>query len=192
MAANTRHQLWKVYSRYKRELYAYALSITRNQASAEDVIHDTFVAVAQISSDMKNARAYIFRALRNTALKHMEGAKRCQPSEVLALEPLFVAPHEYRPDHRCLENEVSEQLDWALGQISFEQRETVVLRICVGMRFREIAELLDEPLATVTSRYRRALETLAHELKEYFDETQRCGKTAAQKGNGATAGDFGP
>ena len=163
-------KLWKVYTKYRQELYSYALSITRNPSLAEDAIHSTFVAVAGKCGDVRNLRAYIFRTLRNTALEQIKAGKRHQSSEGIGPACSRVAPHEYDPGRRCLENEAGEQLDRALDEISFEQKETIVLRVYAGFKFREIAKLLNEPMATITSRYRRALKALAGKLKEYYDE----------------------
>lgn len=44
-----------------------------------------------------------------------------------------------------------------LEQLSDQEREIVVLHAQTGMKHREIAQILDLPLATVLSKYRRAI-----------------------------------
>ena len=137
---------------------------------AEDVVHATFVAVAQQKSEVKDLRAYLFRSVRNAAFNQLAAAKRNQSWEGVPLQSFLVAARENNPDLSYLNNERLEQVDRAMEQISFEQKEAIVLKIYAGLKFREIAKLLDEPMATITSRYRRGLAALADELREYFDE----------------------
>jgi len=47
-----------------------------------------------------------------------------------------------------------------------EQRETVVLHLNGGMKFKEIARMQKIPLSTVQGRYRYGLEKLRSILKE--------------------------
>jgi len=169
-----RDTLWKFYQRYRQELYAYALSITRRQSLAEDAVQNTFVSLSGQSKAVRNVRAYVLRTLRNTALDQLKTAKRNLSFEETRPDCFLAAPRGDQPDHRCLEKEACEQVDQALNQIPFEQKETIVLKIFAGLKFREIAELLDEPMATIASRYRRGLEALTGPLQEYFDEHERC------------------
>ena len=52
----------------------------------------------------------------------------------------------------------------ALGRLSAEQREAVVLKIYQGFKFEEMAEILDCPVSTVKSRLYTALDLLKEEL----------------------------
>ena len=52
----------------------------------------------------------------------------------------------------------------AINSLGDEERQIVTLHALTGMKHREIAELLDLPLATVLSKYRRALI----KLKKYL------------------------
>ena len=58
----------------------------------------------------------------------------------------------------------------ALETIPAEQKETIVLRVYSRLKFRTIAQILHEPLGTITTRYRRGLAALAELLKEHVDE----------------------
>ena len=48
--------------------------------------------------------------------------------------------------------------------LSDEERQVVMLHAVSGLRHREIATLLEQPLSTVLSRYHRALAKLRREL----------------------------
>ena len=54
--------------------------------------------------------------------------------------------------------------------LSPKYKEAVLLHYYQGFNVREIAGMLRVPVATVTSRLRRAREKLKGELKEWYDE----------------------
>jgi RNA polymerase sigma-70 factor (ECF subfamily) len=69
------------------------------------------------------------------------------------------------PDAIASERERSEHIKRALFQLPDHYREVVVLRHYEGLRFREIAEILDVPPGTVRSRMAEALTRLGGLLK---------------------------
>ena len=52
----------------------------------------------------------------------------------------------------------------ALGRLTADQRETVVLKVYQGFKFEEIAEILSCPVSTVKSRLYTALDLLKADL----------------------------
>lgn len=70
-----------------------------------------------------------------------------------------------------------ERLKGALEELPDEQSEVFIMREFSGLKFREIAEILDIPVPTVKSRMRYALEGLRGHLAAYrdhsFDEEEK-------------------
>jgi len=56
-------------------------------------------------------------------------------------------------------------LQMALGTLSDEECQIVMLHALTGLKHREIAALLEMPLATVLSKYHRALKKLRDFMK---------------------------
>ena len=64
----------------------------------------------------------------------------------------------------------------AMDRLPQDQR-AVLLLVCVeGLRYREVAEMLDVPLGTVMSRLARARTALASDLGITAQETRRKGE----------------
>ena len=92
---------------------------------------------------------------------------RCREQKMkadVALEDLaekeegeYCAPLEQAADRKVL-------LD-ALGRISREERQIVLLHAAAGMKHREVAEALQMPLATVLSKYNRSMKKLQELLR---------------------------
>ena len=66
--------------------------------------------------------------------------------------------------------EERELLQTALGQLEEQERRIVILHAVTGLKHREISALLELPLATVLSKYHRALKKMRVFLKG--DDTQ--------------------
>jgi RNA polymerase sigma factor (sigma-70 family) len=132
----------------RQQLYTYAVSITGNREAAEDAIQGVFEKLLRGGKLPTDLRPYLFRSIRNTAFDAWRRVKVRTDSvfDTAESEPSITAPME--------------DLDPLLQRLSPEERETIVLKICSGLSFREIAELRQVPLPTVASWYRRGLEGL--------------------------------
>jgi RNA polymerase sigma-70 factor (ECF subfamily) len=69
------------------------------------------------------------------------------------------------PESAAISAEQHALLRRAIDALPQAEREAVVMRIYGGLKFEQIAETLNEPLPTVASRYRRALETLSQRVR---------------------------
>lgn len=59
------NQLERLFSSHQHEFFVAALSITRNGAGAEDVVHYALLAAATLETKTEKLKAYIYRAIRN-------------------------------------------------------------------------------------------------------------------------------
>jgi RNA polymerase sigma-70 factor (ECF subfamily) len=148
----------QLYDRHHRGLYAYARSLLRDAALAEDVVHDAFVRLLSAAPDrsIHSIQAYLYTIARNLALDTLRRRSRhVEPQG--HLESKVSTPGGDRRERRVVE---------ALEQLPEEQRETVVLKIFSGLTFAQIGEVMSVPAGTAASRYRYALEGLADLLSE--------------------------
>jgi len=163
---NRKRALWKLYKAERKKMFGYALSITHSSGLAEDAVHEAFAKVAASNGPVRNLRGYVFQAVRNEALRSVAARDRTESLNDGEPELMFALPPEGNPDRRSEVREEAALLNRALDDLVFEQKETIVLRIYTGLTFRQIAAILDEPLPTVASRYRRGLEKLGERMRD--------------------------
>ena len=139
-------------------------------ADAEDVVQTAFVKFWQHRPDAHPEHyPLLYAAVRTSALDFRRSGERrarreANPdADVLREDATFF-------DHGVEQREDAALLETAIGELSAEQREVVVLRVWGGLTFAEIATALDQSINTVTSRHRYALEALRRELKTYTHE----------------------
>lgn len=137
-------------------VFGYALSIVKNRQDAEDVMHDCYLNIQSYAGryvPQGKPMAWIL-----TIVKHLAFAQCNHPSR--NHEDL---EHQWEVFHQQNDIEHAENrmlLTALLAQLPDQEREIVVLHAQTGMKHREIAAILDLPLATVLSKYHRALGKL--------------------------------
>jgi RNA polymerase sigma-70 factor (ECF subfamily) len=143
-------------------LRAFALSLTRNAASADDLVQDTIVkAWSNIDKFQRgtNLRAWLFTILRNTFYSDRRKRKRevADPDGVHAAS-LFEKPAH---DGRLAMNDFVRAFD----QLSPEHREVLTLVGASGFSYEEAAGMMNVAVGTVKSRANRARARLAEMLE---------------------------
>lgn len=142
-------------------LRAFALSLTRNGAMADDLVQDTIVK-AWTNLDKfeagSNMRAWLFTILRNT----FYSMKRKTRREVADPEGVHAASLFDKPAHdgRLAFGDFTAAFD----QLSAEHREVLILVGASGFSYEEAAETMGVAVGTVKSRANRARARLAELL----------------------------
>ncbi|MFC5738881.1 RNA polymerase sigma factor [Sinirhodobacter huangdaonensis] len=142
-------------------LRAFAMSLTRNSASADDLVQDTIVkAWSNIDKFQpgSNLRAWLFTILRNTFYSDLRKRRRELPDP----DGLHAARLCEKPAHdgRLAMNDFLRAFD----QLSPEHREVLVLVGASGFAYEEAAQMMGVAVGTVKSRANRARARLAELL----------------------------
>ncbi len=155
-----RQLLERIYGEHRQGLYTLALSIAGSPHRAEDAVHEAFTRLCQRAEKPSgDPVSYVFAAVRNAALdqRRRPGMATVDPQTIF--EGSSVSKEE-GPEAAAILTERSKIVRDALAQLPEEQRQAVVLRLYSGLTFQQIADMNNEPLSTIASRYRRALDAL--------------------------------
>jgi len=152
--------LERIYRDHRQGLFTLALSITGCPDLAEDAVHDAVVRLWRSGKKPQDDPvAYVFASVRNAALDQV---RRRKPSA----EVVSVFDGEWSdPAWAAQIGEQRQLVRRAVEALPPDQRQTVVLRVHAGLTFRQIAETFGEPLQTIASRYRRALERIKETIE---------------------------
>jgi RNA polymerase sigma-70 factor (ECF subfamily) len=145
----------RLYDLFGASLYRYALIVLANREAAEDVIQQVFLSLLDRGvGHIDDEERYLRRAVRNACYSALRYQKvRGGPSVDTALV-------EVPAEAPALDEEVRMTLEAAICQLPPDQREVIHLHLFEGRTFKEAAELTGEPLSTVASRYRYAIEKM--------------------------------
>ena len=153
--------LARIYQKYADTLLTLAMALLNDASTAEDVVHDVFVRFAQSTGRFRlggSLKSYLTTCLVNRARDVIRQQNRravsCLDTTIKIQSP------DSDPLETIIGNELANQANEALAQLSYEQREVIVMYIKTDMSLKQIAELQGVPMRTVQGRYRRGLEKL--------------------------------
>lgn len=172
----------RLYDEKAAELILYGRSLGLSVAEAEDVLHETFVALLQMEEAPKNPVHYAIRAYRNQALN-------CKRGWLRRLKREFESIRWF--EQNASESPLELAAQRALARLPAEQREVIVLKIWAEMTFEEISGMLEISANTVAGRYRYGMAKLKKILKgpdyERLDRTEIEGLAATPTLTGSPA-----
>ena len=152
------------------DLLKVAAALLNDRDGVEDVVHDVFVSFAQTVGKFRlsgSLKGYLSICVANCARDKNRAAQRRRTVSLDEAKSGHRA--NCRPDESGARREMFEQLDCAMAQVPYEQREVIVLHLQSRMRFRQIAESQGVSVNTVMSRYRYGLDKLRSLLDDELE-----------------------
>ncbi|MHC4119652.1 MAG: RNA polymerase sigma factor [Planctomycetota bacterium] len=157
-----RHEaLRQIYDKYKVELLRLAVVLIGDANTAEDMVHDVFVKFARSADRIKltgNLKNYLITSVINRVRNYVRDNKRHCETNLDEAERL--ASRGRGPLQWAVLDEQLTLLSKALGELPYEQREVICLRMEMDMTFRQIAMRQSASVNTVKGRYRYGITKL--------------------------------
>jgi RNA polymerase sigma-70 factor, ECF subfamily len=152
-----------LYGRHARAVYSLSLKLLGEPGAAEEIVQECFLKLWR--------RPELYRASRGRLLTWLLGVTHHRAIDRLRrrtlelrhagderLEP--AANGEYDPEQQAWSRIQLETIGRALAHLPRNQRQTLELAYLRGMTQVEIAACLDQPLGTIKTRMRLALQKL--------------------------------
>lgn len=166
--------LEQLFSNYLRPVYSFVHHYVWDRDDAADITQDVFLRTwkhIRKFDTSKKFSTWIFAIAKNTSLNWIKKKKPQNFSAMISGENTSEFGDSIVDPSASLERILDTQLekdrvDKAFAKLKPNFRVVILLRIGEGLEFHEIAEQIGEPLNTVKSSYRRALEQVQKELKD--------------------------
>lgn len=158
-----------LYDRYKTLIFSIAFNILGNNEDAEDVTIDVFSKIWEKAESYASRRATVKVWIASIARNRSIDALRRRNARLTLHSPkwadacLDCLPALENPEEDLEMAMVRKTITEALAQLPENQRDALSLSYFKGYSHNQIAEALSEPLGTVKTRIRSAMQTL-HKL----------------------------
>ena len=163
--------------RYQQKVFNIAYRMSGNREDALDLSQESFLRAYKALKRFRGQSSFgtwLFRITNNTCIDELRRKKR-QPQLVVSTDAVIKTEDgEYQfevpdspdetPEALALTQELKNQIQQALQNLSEEHRAALVLRDVEGYSYEEIADILQLNLGTVKSRINRARLALRQEL----------------------------
>ena len=148
----------RLFTRYSKLVYSVALRVLREPSSAEDVMQEIFMQIWRNPTSFAPARGslggWLAVVARNRAI---DGLRKNRHTE--QIDDLPIASN-YDLLAAAERNILLERVRIRMGDLPEVQRRPLELAFFEGCTHSEIAEITGDPLGTVKTRIRAALQTL--------------------------------
>ncbi len=162
--------------RHAAGLFSLAVTLVGSATDAEDVVQETLAGAFRGLGRFEgrsSVKTWLTGILVRQAAMHRRRAGR-REARAVPLDAAATAPPTGPKGTRMGRSgteaaEVRIDVMAAIGSLSAEHREVIVLREFQGLSYDEMAEALDVPRGTVESRLFRARRRLQERLKGYLE-----------------------
>lgn len=155
-----REAFGRLYDGVARELYRVALYTLGNPQDAEDVVAETFLEAWKGIRGLREPERFRQWMLRILSIRCKRRVGRyVQEKGNIDIDDYI---EEGVPDSSGLRAEVRD----AMARLAPEERQIVLLSVLEGYTMREIAQMLELPQGTVSSKLHRTLKKLRRMLED--------------------------
>lgn len=171
-AAGDKDALAAIYTRYATPVYSLARYMLRHEALAEEAAQEVFLNLWLKAGSYNPARGepktWIMSVAHHKIIDIIRSRRRAaNAADPKEYETLDLLPSDQLPtDEAAASNIEAEQVRQALTTLPPAQQEIINLAYYHGLSQSEIAARLGQPLGTVKTRTRLALQKLRVELAQ--------------------------
>ena len=162
IAEGNSEAIGEIYEITRGGVYGLLFSYLKNAEDAEDLMQDTYVKIAtsaHLYSSRGKPMAWIYTIARNLALMKLRKSTRITDIPDYEWDNITDVSDRFMSDDKLV-------LQAAMKHLSDNEIQIVMLHAVGGVKFREIAAVLDIPLATALSKYNRAMKKLQKLLED--------------------------
>jgi RNA polymerase sigma factor (sigma-70 family) len=151
-----------LYERYHRQLYRFLFNMTRQKELSEDMVQNIFLRILKYPDGFTGFgefKTWMYHIARNTVYDHFRKVKRTpQHSDVMEFEERLEGGQQ--TDAQLEKEQELEKLEKAMGKLSNENRELLILCRFQELKYHEIAKILNTTEGAIKVRVHRALNLL--------------------------------
>jgi RNA polymerase sigma-70 factor (ECF subfamily) len=167
LAAGDANALRPLYEKHGRALLRFSAAMCRSRQLAEDLVHDTFVALLRepcsFDPTLGSVYGYLCGVLRHRVSRHYRQQKRwvALDTEDESAEPQAPA---HNPADEIARSEETAAFRRAMLELPLQHREVIALCDLEELPYATVATILQVPIGTVRSRLHRARALLTIRL----------------------------
>lgn len=160
--------LSELYDRYARLVYSLALNTVGNAHSAEEIVQDVFFRVWEKAdtyrAEQSKVSTWLSSIARNRAIDVLRKRKVRPEGQSVAwndvIQETITRKDGYDPEEQVEQSLEARRVRAALASLPVEQQKVLTLAYFFGYTQSQIAVELREPLGTVKTRIRTAMQKL--------------------------------
>ncbi len=159
--------LAELYDRYGKLAYSLVLRVVRDQAIAEDLVQETFLRVwnrvHSVDSDKGSIGPWLLAIARNRAIDYLRSSAG-RERRAVELDEIDHAPLYREMEAGILISDQARRVKLAMDKLAPNYRTVMELAYFEGLSQSEMAAKMGQPLGTIKTWVRTALQSLREDL----------------------------
>jgi RNA polymerase sigma-70 factor (ECF subfamily) len=171
IAAGDQAAFREVYLSFYKRLYQFALAIVKTREPAEEIVEDVFIRIWQQKeglSSIRNLRVYLYTATKNTALNYLSKKARASITEPFDHIQIELNGSAVTPEQILITAEMYKKIQKAVEALPPRCKMIFKLVREDGLRYKEIAEILNISVNTIDVQMAIAVKRIASALESEF------------------------
>ncbi len=157
------HAYKELFASLYNYLFHFARTLVKSKQSAEEIVSDVFIKVWEKRADLEsidNLKVYLYVSTRNTAYNYLEKQKRNATAPIIEFATAFTSVY-LNPEQLMISADMVVLIQRAIDQLPPKCRTIFKLVKEDGLKYREVAEVLDISVKTVENQLAIALHKIS-------------------------------
>jgi RNA polymerase sigma-70 factor (ECF subfamily) len=175
LATDLDHYFHQLVLSFQQRLFAFALRYTGSPQDAEDIVQEAFIRAYHALADYPEERIstlklqpWLYKITLHILYRHKSNSKlECLPLDLSDESILLEIEDDQReqPEKVLEDREELRELEALLSRLPEQYRVAVNCYYFEELSYREIAELLNQPIGTVKSNVHRGMQLLRKSIQ---------------------------
>ena len=154
-------------------LFLFAKSMVKSKETAEEIVSDVFIRIWERRRDLEkieNLRVYLYVSTRNTALNYISQHKRNVTNPIDEFQAEFTSIY-FDPEQLLITADMLALIKRSIEQLPPKCKIIFKLVKEDGLKYREVAEILNLSIKTVENQLAIALQKIGNTISFDVDKT---------------------
>lgn len=150
-------------------LYKYGMNFSRDGNLVKDCIHDVFVDLYKYRKNLNetnNIQYYLFKALKHSVIKAISYNGKFSPFKNVEIKFYYERSHEDTLIENDVKTDQSSLIQKAISTLSGRQKEALYLKFNLGLKYEEIAEILEINYQSARNLVHRGIKKIRAHYKK--------------------------
>jgi RNA polymerase sigma-70 factor (ECF subfamily) len=162
----------QLYHHFYKKLLQFAFVLTKHKEVAEELVEDVFIKFwknKQAAENIRNVKVYLYSATKNTCLNYLSSKAHeniTKPFDAINIE----VAGTLSPDQILIYRETYAKIKRAIETLPPRCKMIFKLIREDGLKYKEVAEILNLALSTVETQMTIAIRRIAFVVKEDFEK----------------------
>lgn len=157
-----------IFDKYFQDLCFYSFQITKSKEHTEEVVADVFIKIWENRKQVHilNLKNYLYKSVKNGSLQVLKNVKTHYCIDDNQLEPLIQTTNF---ESQIIEKELLEHVIRIINKMPEKRRIIFQLNRFNGLKYKEIADLLNISLSTVQNQMILAIQYMHENFSKNYN-----------------------